>query len=75
IQFTLNASTDEPMHNPAFVLTNWGESDISLNLHGKTLQRGKEFRYAHRQAMETTDLIIWMKADSDIPVIFTIRER
>ena len=62
------------MHNPAFVLTNWGESDISLNLHGKTLQRGKEFRYGHRPGLETTDLIIWIKADSEVPITFSIKK-
>ena len=74
IQFTLNASKDEPMHNPAFVLTNWGESDISLNFSDKTLQRGKDFRYGHRQGLEKTDLIIWIKADSEIPITFSIKK-
>ena len=74
IQFALNASKKEPMHNPAFVLTNWGESDISLNLNGKTLQRGKDFRYGHRPGLETTDLIIWIKADSEIPTTISIKK-
>jgi hypothetical protein len=74
IQFTLNASKDEPMHNPAFVLTNWGESDILVNLNSQTLHRGKDFRYGHRQGLETTDLIIWIKADAEHPITFTVKK-
>ena len=47
--------------------------DISLNLDGKTLQRGKDFRYGHRPGLETTDLIIWIKADSESPVTFSVQ--
>jgi hypothetical protein len=74
IQFTLDAGNDSPIHNPAFVLTNWGDSDISLDLNGKVLQRGKDFRYGYRRGLETTNLIIWIKADSEVPNTFTIKK-
>ena len=73
-QFKLDAGKDEPMHNPAFVVHNWGESGISLNLNGKILQRGKDFRYGHRQGLESTDLLIWIKSESEVPGTFSIKK-
>ena len=39
LQFEIEASPDAPLHNPAFVITNWGMSDISLTINGKEIER------------------------------------
>ncbi|MCK5694016.1 MAG: hypothetical protein KAI08_14230, partial [Bacteroidales bacterium] len=65
LQFEIEASHDAPLHNPAFVITNWGISDISLIMNGKKIERGKEFRYGFRSGLENTDLIIWIKTNSE----------
>jgi len=65
VQFEVEASADAPMINPAFVITNWGIDDISLTLNGKKIERGKKFRYGFRSGLESTDLIIWLRANSD----------
>jgi hypothetical protein len=64
LKFELEASMDAPLHNPAFVINNWGISEITLTVNGKTMNRGKDFRYGFRSGLESTDLIIWIKTDS-----------
>jgi len=65
LQFELEASHDAPLHNPAFVINNWGISDITLTVNGKKMNRGKDFRYGFRSGLENTDLVIWIRTDSE----------
>jgi len=65
LQFELEASHDAPLHNPAFVINNWGMSDITLTVNGKKMNRGKDFRYGFHSGLENTDLVIWIRTDSD----------
>jgi hypothetical protein len=75
LQFEIEASPDAPLHNPAFVISNWGISEINLILNGKKIERGKEFRYGFRSGLESTDLIIWIKTDSEEAVQFNIEKQ
>jgi hypothetical protein len=50
--------------NPAFVIRDWGNANAKLTLNGKAIPRGKEFRYGHRRTLESTDLIVWVRAES-----------
>ncbi len=75
LHFKINASKKAPLNNPAFVINNWGDSDISLNINGETLERGKKFRYGYRHKLETTDLIIWIKTESAITNEITIMKK
>ena len=60
----LAGSERSPVLNPAFVLKNWGEADATLMLDGKAIPRGNDFRIGHRQTLEGTDLIVWIKTES-----------
>jgi hypothetical protein len=64
LEFTLAASEDSPLVNPAFVVRNWGEKKARLQINGKTVERGENFRYGHRHTLEGTDLIVWIKTES-----------
>lgn len=68
ISFTLKASADSPVINPALVVKGWGDANAKLTLNGKAIPRGKEFRYNHRRPLEGTDLIVWLQADSTVPI-------
>lgn len=72
IAFSLRASEASPVVNPAFVIKNWGEAAAVLTLDGKEVPRGKDFRFGHRQTLESTDLIIWIKAEAQAPLNFRI---
>ncbi len=74
LSFDLMASTKSPLQNPAFVISNWDHSEISLNVNGKNLKRGKSFRYGFRDGLENTDLIIWVEMESSTTNEFTIKK-
>ncbi|MHC4345153.1 MAG: hypothetical protein ACYSUP_10755 [Planctomycetota bacterium] len=66
------ASEDSPLVNPAFVVRNWGEKKARFQINGKTVERGKNFRYGHRHTLEGTDLIVWIKLESTQQVELSI---
>ena len=66
--FELAASRESPVVNPAFVFKNWGDAGAKLKINRKTVKRGKNFRFGHRERMEGSDLIVWLKTESITPV-------
>ncbi|MHC4149594.1 MAG: LamG domain-containing protein, partial [Planctomycetota bacterium] len=60
----LMASQESPLVNPAFVLKNWGDGGAQLKIDGRKIKRGRNFRFGHRQNLEGTDLIVWLKTES-----------
>jgi hypothetical protein len=73
IKLGMSASEDSPLVNPVFVITNWGESDIELGLDGKKLECGEDYRVGHRHQLETTDMIVWVKYESEKPTEIVIK--
>lgn len=67
LHLSLQASADSPLVNPAFVIHNWGESAPKLLLNGKSVTRGPEFRYGMLRTMDGTDLVVWLKLESERP--------
>ncbi len=67
LDFRINASTDSPLFNPAFVVKNWGKKDAKLLIDGKEIPRGKDFRLGHRQTIDGTNLIVWLKLERNQP--------
>jgi hypothetical protein len=72
LRFKLAANKKSPVVNPAFVIKGWGESDAELEVDGKKIKRGKDFRFGHRYALKGTDLIVWLKTESTEPVQITL---
>jgi len=60
----LAGSEENPVVNPAFVLTNWGGRDVDVKINGRHLKRGRDFRFGHRNSMEGTDLVVWIQLQS-----------
>ncbi len=65
LQFELQASSESPLVNPAFVVKNWGNSEVRLAVDGKAFSRGTKFRYGFVPHLEGTDLIAWVEVESD----------
>lgn len=61
LEFTLAGSKKTPIHNPAIVINNWGESDIKLKIDGKEIANNKNFRYGFEQKLNSRNLVIWLK--------------
>jgi hypothetical protein len=73
IRFTLNGSKESPVVNPAFVISNWVNSDILLTVDGKSIRRGKDFRYSIEYDVEgKPSAIIWIKCQAEKQVEFDL---
>jgi hypothetical protein len=73
ISFVLEASKERPLVNAAFAITDWGDADVSLQLDGKQVPRGKDFRFGHPRTIQTHDLVVWARIESSSPVTVTLR--
>jgi hypothetical protein len=65
VKMTLNASEESPLVNLAFVIKNWGESDVEVMVNGKGIECGEDYRVGHRYRLEGTDLILWIPYESE----------
>ena len=68
LEFELPASKKSPVFNPGFVIKNWGDADASLTINGRNIKHGRIFRFGHRRTLEGTDLVVWVKKESEQPV-------
>ncbi len=73
IDFEIQASTQSPLLNPAFILCDWGQQNAAVILNGAELREGKEFRFGHRKRIEGTDLVLWIRRSSTTPIHMSIR--
>lgn len=64
----LAGSPASPIVHPALVIKNWDSGIARLDLDGRRLKRGAEFRLGHRQTMEGSDLMIWVRKRSSVPI-------
>jgi hypothetical protein len=71
--FEIAASEESPLLNACFVIRHWRASGAKLLMNNKEVKRGKDFRYALRHGLESTDLIVWLRAESSKPVTVTIK--
>ena len=69
LRLELSASAESPLLNPCFVIQDWGEMTAKLKINGDVVPAAKNFRVGHRQRLEGTDLIIWLKTRSTQPLI------
>jgi arylsulfatase A len=67
VAFELAASEGSPLYNPAFVLKNWGGSEVKILLNGKEIPSGNHLRIGHVNTLESSDLILWIEYDSKEP--------
>ncbi|HIJ67293.1 MAG TPA: LamG domain-containing protein [Planctomycetes bacterium] len=72
VLFKLEASSDSPVINPAFVIKGWGFSDACLKIDGAEIKRGKNCRFGHRDRLEATDLIVWVRTESTKPLEISV---
>ena len=75
IKGTLQAGEKSPVVNPAFVIKNWGDAEVRLKLDGKEIPRGKNFRFGYERRLDGTDLVLWIKYDTNQPVKFELQRK
>ena len=67
LRLSLQASSESPLINPAFVIRNWGDADLKFRIDRKLVARGADFRYGFVPTLEGRDLVVWLKLDSERP--------
>jgi hypothetical protein len=68
VEIEIAASDDSPVVNIPLVLRNFGDAEVTLEVDGKALPRGKDFRYSHEGSLEGTSLCVWIRLESFMPV-------
>jgi hypothetical protein len=72
IDFTILANEESPIVNPAIIIENWGGSDIIFKIEEEQMERGSDLRYGYSYGLNTTDLIIWIRMESEETMNFII---
>jgi hypothetical protein len=68
LHLSIKASPEKPVFNPVFVIKGWGDKDAEFCIDGKKIKSAKDFRFGHRDMLEQTDLIVWIKKQSEKPI-------
>jgi len=68
ITIKIAASAGSPLVNPGFVVFGWNESPVHLKVNGKIVDKGENFRTGYRHNLNSTDLIMWLRIESDNPI-------
>jgi hypothetical protein len=61
LELELTGTAKSPVVNPAFVIRNWGTANARLNLDGRPVTQGPDFRVGHVSTLEGSDLILWVR--------------
>jgi hypothetical protein len=71
--FSLEASRESPLLNPAFIIRNWGSRQATCSVNGRQLEEGKDFRQGIRKGSDGEDLILWLRLEGKKPVKITVK--
>lgn len=73
VEIRLDATPESPVHNPAFVIRNWGEHGMAVSVNGKTLSPGKDLRVGHLTRLDGSDVVVWLKLTENKNTAVTLR--
>ena len=65
VNLEIMASSESPLLNPAFVFHNTGSKQLSVEVNGKEIPRGKNFRYGHNPTLSNVDLVSWLQLEAE----------
>jgi hypothetical protein len=75
LTFRVEGSQESPVRNLALVVKNWGAQGAVLQLNGKPVAQGPAFRVGRREMVNESDLVVWIKAESDGQVEISLSPR
>lgn len=77
LSFSIQADSEHPLVNPAFVIENWGDAGAApvVTLNGETLPLGPSLRHGCRPTLEGTDLIVWVEKEAAAKVDISIARK
>jgi hypothetical protein len=68
VEMVIAASRESPVVNIPIVFRNFGGAEVTLELDGKPVPRGKDFRYSHEGTLDGVNLCAWIRFESMKPV-------
>jgi hypothetical protein len=74
LKFELSASKEKPIFNPAFVIQNWGDAHVKLKINGKQIKEGNDLKFGYNRKLDGTDLIVWIKIQSENSLTIEIKQ-
>ena len=76
LKLQFHASAGSPLVNLAIVVDGWNENDVSLEIEGEQIPRGRDFRYSIEYNVEgDSRLIVWIKKRTEQPTQITLTPR
>lgn len=62
------ASDESPICNIPLVVRSWGDNGAGLEVNGRKVEQGRNFRVGHRHLVDGSNLVVWIKLESAKPV-------
>jgi hypothetical protein len=72
LSFSLQGSAQSPIIDPVFIVKNWGSEDAAIQIDGRPVTWGVAARRGHESTFETTDLVVWLKLQTERPAHFEL---
>ena len=72
LNLIVKASEESPLVNPAFIIKNWGNHLATINVDGKSLLQGKDYKQGIRKTSDGDDLILWLRLNRKGKVEITV---
>lgn len=73
LELKLAAGPDFPMVNGSFVLRNWNGPEPSVELDGRKLKRGVDYRIGEVRRLDGRNLVLWIEQTTNSPVRISLK--
>ena len=73
LRFVIQADSEHPVCNPAFVVEDWGDRLANLRLDDQEMHRGDTFRIGQIREVSDYDLVVWLRMESSRPARISLR--
>src|SRR5205823_7066209 len=72
LSFSLRGSAQSPIIDPVFIVKNWGQEDAAIRIDGHPVTWAANARRGHESMLENTDLIVWLRLQTNRPARFEL---
>jgi len=78
LEFELEVDEDfygigQSIINPAIVVEGWGKAPVSIEIDGKPIKQGADFRVGYEDTDDGADLVLWLKLKTTKSIRLTLK--
>ena len=73
MSFILKGSAQSPVVNPVFIIHDWQNKEITINLDGNQLINNENYRWDRVQKIDRNDLIVWIDLQTEKEVSILLK--